>query len=115
MADTAAVPAGIRLGYWQNLTNYECELCPWASIDFALAEEHATKAHLAEGGRTVAIDGLTTDRFGNQVQSLVSLAPKNTAPLPEPTPPLAPPVAGPRPTATPAADAPTSPPAGEGA
>lgn len=43
--ETAGEPAGYRVTKWAGLDNYECERCPFATLDGPRIREHVAHAH----------------------------------------------------------------------
>ena len=40
-----AKPLPYRVGVWANQPNYECELCPYSTLEKQLIEEHIAETH----------------------------------------------------------------------
>lgn len=61
-----------RTNEWHGMTHYECELCPFDTMNADEMARHIEEAHTAPKKVTVPASGLVLDRYGNPITEIVT-------------------------------------------
>lgn len=65
MANAAKIPETVTVSKWREFDNYECSLCPHATIDLPDAVKHS-RQHSKKAAAPSPAPAKMRDRFGNE-------------------------------------------------